>query len=70
MIGFLSVTPTQDGKVASAHRLANSRTRLLAHSLLLIQEYGVWDKLLFGTDSPFTNVNASIEAVRGMNAML
>lgn len=40
------------------------------HSLMLVQEYGVWDKLLFGTDYPFTNVNASVEGLRGLNAML
>jgi uncharacterized protein len=37
------------------------------HSLMLVQEYGVWHKLLFGTDYPFTTVNASIEALRHMN---
>ena len=42
----------------------------LYHSLMLAQEYGVWRKLLFGTDFPFTNVNASIEGLRGLNDML
>jgi uncharacterized protein len=42
----------------------------LYHSLMLAQEYGVWEKLLFGTDYPFTNVNASIEGLRGLNNML
>jgi len=41
----------------------------LYHSLMLVQEYGVWDKVLFGTDYPFTNVNASIEGLRKLNAM-
>lgn len=40
------------------------------HSLMLIQEYGVWEKLLFGSDYPFTTVNASIEGLRGLNRML
>ena len=40
------------------------------HSLMLVQEYGVWHKLLFGTDYPFTTVNASIEALRHMNDMV
>ena len=31
----------------------------LYHSLMLVQEYGVWDKVLFGTDYPFTTVNAT-----------
>jgi predicted TIM-barrel fold metal-dependent hydrolase len=42
----------------------------LYHSLMLSQEYGVWDKLLFGTDYPFTNVTASIDGLRKLNAML
>jgi predicted TIM-barrel fold metal-dependent hydrolase len=41
----------------------------LYHSLMLSQEYGVWDKLLFGTDYPFTTVNATIEGLRGLNRM-
>jgi len=40
------------------------------HSLMLVQEYGVWDKLLFGTDYPFTTVNASIDGLRSLNNML
>jgi len=42
----------------------------LYQSLMLVQEYGVWHKVLFGTDYPFTDVNASIEGVRGLNKML
>lgn len=40
------------------------------HSLMLVQEYGVWDKLLFGTDYPFTTVNATIDGLSKLNAML
>lgn len=40
------------------------------HSLMLVQEYGVWDKLLFGTDYPFTTVNATIRDLRAKNEML
>ncbi len=40
------------------------------HSLMLVQEYGVWNKLLFGTDYPFTNIEASIEGLLGLNKML
>ena len=40
------------------------------HSLMLVQEYGVWDKLLFGTDYPFTTVNATVEGLRRLNDML
>lgn len=42
----------------------------LYHSLMLVQEYGVWNKVLFGTDFPFTTVNDSIAGVRGLNRML
>jgi predicted TIM-barrel fold metal-dependent hydrolase len=41
----------------------------LYHSLMLAQEYGVWDKVLFGTDYPFTTVNATIAGLRGLNRM-
>ena len=37
---------------------------------MLVQEYGVWDKVLFGTDYPFTTVNATVDGLRGLNAML
>jgi predicted TIM-barrel fold metal-dependent hydrolase len=42
----------------------------LYQSLMLVQEYGVWDKLLFGTDYPFTTVNASLDGLRRLNRML
>ncbi|MEX0679535.1 MAG: amidohydrolase family protein [Pirellulales bacterium] len=42
----------------------------LYHSLMLVQEYGVWPKLLFGSDYPFTTVNASIDGLRSLNGML
>ncbi|MBM3979475.1 MAG: amidohydrolase [Planctomycetes bacterium] len=40
------------------------------HSLMLVQEYGVWDKVLFGTDYPFTTVNATLDGLRSLNTML
>ena len=40
------------------------------HSLMLVQEYGVWDKVLFGTDYPFTTVNATLDGLRGLNGMV
>ena len=40
------------------------------HSLMLVQEYGVWDKLLFGTDYPFTNVQATLDGLRSLNKMV
>ncbi len=42
----------------------------LYHSLMLVQEYGIWPKLLFGSDYPFTTVSASIDGLRGLNGML
>ena len=42
----------------------------LYQSLMLAQEYGVWHKLLFGTDFPFTTVNASMAGIRALNDML
>jgi predicted TIM-barrel fold metal-dependent hydrolase len=42
----------------------------LYHSLMLVQEYGVWHKVLFGTDYPFTTVKASLDGMRGLNKML
>jgi len=42
----------------------------LYHSLMLVQEYGVWDKVLFGTDYPFTTVNDSVDGIRRINDML
>ncbi len=40
------------------------------HSLMLVQEYGVWDKLLFGSDYPFTTVNATVTDLLRVNDML
>ncbi|HUE73238.1 MAG TPA: amidohydrolase family protein [Pirellulaceae bacterium] len=40
------------------------------HSLMLVQEYGVWDKVLFGTDYPFTTVQATLDGLRNLNRMV
>lgn len=40
------------------------------HSLMLVQEYGVWDKLLFGTDFPITTVDGTVQGLLGLNQML
>lgn len=42
----------------------------LYQSLMLVQEYGVWPKVLFGSDYPFTTVDESIRSMRSMNSML
>ncbi len=39
------------------------------HSLMLVQEYGVWHKLLFGTDYPFTTVNATLQTLDQLSDM-
>lgn len=42
----------------------------LYQSLMLVQEYHVWNKLLFGSDYPFSTVDDSIKGLRGLNDML
>jgi hypothetical protein len=42
----------------------------LYHSLMLVQEYGIWNKVLFGSDYPFTTVDASVQGLRSLNNML
>ncbi|MDZ4818782.1 MAG: amidohydrolase family protein [Planctomycetota bacterium] len=42
----------------------------LYQSLMLVQEYGVWDKILFGTDYPFTTVDSTIDGLHSLNDML
>jgi predicted TIM-barrel fold metal-dependent hydrolase len=42
----------------------------LYHSLMLVQEYGIWDKVLFGTDYPFTTVNSTLDGLMKLNNML
>lgn len=42
----------------------------LYQSLMLVQEYGVWHKVLFGTDYPFTTVNDSIAGLRRLNSQV
>jgi predicted TIM-barrel fold metal-dependent hydrolase len=42
----------------------------LYNSLMLVQEYGVWNKLLFGTDYPFTTVDATLKGLRTLNDMV
>jgi uncharacterized protein len=37
------------------------------NALVLAKEYGVLDKLLFGTDFPFTTPEATIDALRNLN---
>ena len=40
------------------------------NALMLAQEYGVWNKLLFGTDYPFATIDNSLEGLRSLNRIL
>lgn len=42
----------------------------LYNALMLVQEYGVWDKLLFGTDYPFATVDDTLSGLRSLNDVL
>lgn len=42
----------------------------LYHSFMLVQEYRAWGKVLFGSDYPFTTVDASVAGIRNLNSML
>lgn len=42
----------------------------LYNSLMLLQEYGVWDKVLFGTDYPFATVDGSIAGLKSLNTQV
>ncbi len=41
----------------------------LFHSLMLASEYNVWPKLLFGTDYPFTTVDATLAGLERLAAV-
>lgn len=41
----------------------------LWHSLRLVQDYGVWHKVLFGSDFPFTTVDESVAGLRRVAAV-
>jgi len=71
--------PYEGETIAVARKHANVFTDIIAlhyrpfqfyQSLMLVQEYGVWDKLLFGSDYPFTTVNETLAGLRNMNRML
>ncbi|WP_165219642.1 amidohydrolase family protein [Aquisphaera insulae] len=38
----------------------------LFHSLMLVHEYNVWEKILFGTDFPVTTVAETVAGLRGL----
>jgi len=39
----------------------------LFHSLMLVHEYNVWDKILFGTDFPVTTVAETVSELRALS---
>jgi hypothetical protein len=39
-------------------------------ALMLVQEYGVWEKVMFGSDYPFTTVQGTLDGMRSLNSML
>ncbi len=65
--GECLVTARKHANVFADISALHYRPWQLFHSLMLAQEYGVWHKLLFGTDYPFTTVNATIEGLRKLN---
>jgi predicted TIM-barrel fold metal-dependent hydrolase len=71
--------PFEGECVAVARKHANVYTDVSAlhyrpfqlyQSLMLVQEYGIWHKLLFGSDYPFTTVQASIDGLRSLNRLV
>ncbi|MFC0390703.1 amidohydrolase family protein [Paenibacillus mendelii] len=47
-----------------------SRPWQMYNGLIEAIEYGIEDKLLFGTDFPFFNIEQTIEALRGLNKLV
>ena len=68
--GECVVTARKHANVYADISALHYRPFQMYHSLMLVQEYGVWDKVLFGTDYPFTNVAATLAGLRGLNQML
>ena len=40
------------------------------HAMMLVQEYDIFDKVLFGSDFPATTTASSLEGVRGLNQIV
>ncbi len=68
--GECAVTIRKHPNVYSDVSALHYRPFQLYHSLMLVQEYGVWNKLLFGSDYPFTTPDASLADMRKLNGML
>lgn len=39
-------------------------------TMMTVQEYGIWDKVLFGSDFPATTTASSLEGIRGVNRVI
>ncbi|MEQ1861784.1 MAG: amidohydrolase family protein [Chthoniobacteraceae bacterium] len=65
--GECIVTARKHANVFADISALHYRPWQLYHSLMLAQEYGVWHKVLFGTDYPFTTVNATVDGLRKLN---
>jgi predicted TIM-barrel fold metal-dependent hydrolase len=68
--GECVVTARKHANVYADISALHYRPLQLYHSLMLVQEYGIWDRVLFGTDYPFTNVDATLAGLRSLNNML
>jgi uncharacterized protein len=68
--GECIVTARKHANVYADISALHYRPWQLYQSLMLVQEYGVWDKLLFGTDYPFTTVDATLTGLAKLNSML
>ena len=68
--GECAVTLRKHPNVYAAVSAIPDRPWQLYNALMLVQEYGVWDKLLFGTDYPFATVDNTLQGLRGLNSVL
>jgi len=68
--GECAVTVRKHPNVYTDVSAIHYRPWQLYNALMLVQEYGVWDKLLFGTDYPFATVDNSMEGLRSLNEIV
>jgi len=68
--GECVVTARKHANVYADISALHYRPWQLYQSLMLVQQYGVWNKILFGTDYPFTTVDATIDGLHKLNDMV
>ena len=68
--GECAVTVRKHPNVYTDVSAIHYRPWQLYNALMLVQEYGVWDKLLFGTDYPFASVDNSMEGLRSLKEIV